>query len=502
MLFNSLQYLIFFPVVVLFYFAIPYNKRWILLLLSSLYFYMCWKPEYVIILIISILINYYAAIQMSKHKTVRKRKYYLFLSLVTNIGFLFMFKYYNFLGGSINEFLNSYNIMYNIPSFKLLLPVGISFYTFQTMGYSIDVFKNKTKPEEHLGIFAVYVSFFPQLISGPIERSGSLLPQFRKNFDPEYYSITDGLKLMLWGFFKKIVIADRLAVIVNNVFDNVHGHDSLSLMITTFIFAIQIYCDFSGYSDIAIGSAQVMGYKLMNNFKRPYHSENIAEFWRRWHISLTTWFRDYVFLPLSYSVSRKLPSEKYSGIKTEYIIYSYSTILTFLLSGIWHGANWTFFLWGSLHGFYLIFGKLTRKYRKKISFFIFKNNYSTLRKYSNIFITFTLVCFAWIFFRANNLSDSIFIIKTILTGSGFHFSFVYYKETILSLGLEMYELVIAIISLIILETFSILQGRYSIRIALRNKPVALRWSIYFSLLTIVLLWGYSSSQAEFIYFQF
>ena len=252
----------FFPIVVFLYFMIPYSKRWILLLSSSFYFYMCWKPEYVILLILSITINYFTALQMGKQKDKLIKKIILILTLVVNIGILALFKYYNFISSSVTEFLSTFNIMYNLPSLKLLLPVGISFYTFQTMGYSIDVYRGKIQPEKHFGIFGVYVSFFPQLIAGPIERSTSLLPQFKKKFNADYSNITDGSKLMLWGFFKKIVIADRLAVVVNNVYDNVPEHDSIAFVIATFFFAFQIYCDFSGYSDIAIGSAHVMGYKF------------------------------------------------------------------------------------------------------------------------------------------------------------------------------------------------------------------------------------------------
>ena len=492
----------FFPIVVFLYFMIPYSKRWILLLSSSFYFYMCWKPEYVILLILSITINYFTALQMGKQKDKLIKKIILILTLVVNIGILALFKYYNFISSSVTEFLSTFNIMYNLPSLKLLLPVGISFYTFQTMGYSIDVYRGKIQPEKHFGIFGVYVSFFPQLIAGPIERSTSLLPQFKKKFNADYSNITDGSKLMLWGFFKKIVIADRLAVVVNNVYDNVPEHDSIAFVIATFFFAFQIYCDFSGYSDIAIGSAHVMGYKLMDNFKQPYYSKNIAEFWKYWHISLSSWLRDYVFLPLSFSISRKLPNERYLGIKTDYIIYMYATLITFLISGIWHGANWTFIVWGLLHGTYLVIGKLTHKIRKKMSYSFFKGNFLTLRKSFNVIFTFILVCFAWIFFRANNISDSLLIIHRIISGFTAVFDMMLLKQSIETLGLEKYELTIGIFSIVLLELFHILQKHGSIRHLLRSKPLLVRWALYFSLILLILLLGYSSEQAEFIYFQF
>ena len=489
MLFNSLQFLIFFPIVVFLYYLIPFSKRWIVLLISSYYFYMCWKPEYIILIVVSTLIDYYAALHMGKHKEKSKRKKFLLLSLFSNLGLLFAFKYFNFFNNSFGELFDSFNLMYNVPSFNLLLPVGISFYTFQTLSYSIDVYRGKKEPEKHLGIFAVYVSFFPQLVAGPIERSTTLLPQFRKKISPNYNNITNGLKLMLWGFFKKIVIADRLAVAVNNVYNNVHEHTPLAFVIATFFFAIQIYCDFSGYSDIAIGSAQVMGYNLMDNFKRPYFSKNIAEFWSRWHISLSTWFKDYLYIPLG--------GNRASKLRVYFNLY-----ITFLISGIWHGANWTFIIWGSLHGFYLIFGKMTYKFRKNLSNKLFKNKFYALRKYSNIAITFIFVCFAWIFFRANNLSDSFFIIKNIILNISSFFNINVYRNTFFSLGLEAYELGIVIISILLLEAFHLLQRHQSIRYMLKNRPILIRWILYFSLILIVLLWGYSSEQTEFIYFQF
>jgi alginate O-acetyltransferase complex protein AlgI len=450
---------------------------------------MCWRPEYIILIIVSTLIDYYAAIQMGKYSEKAKKKKFLLLSLFSNLGLLFAFKYFNFFNNSFNELFDSFNIMYNVPTFNLLLPVGISFYTFQTLSYSIDVYKGKKEPEKHLGIFAVYVSFFPQLVAGPIERSTTLLPQFRKKISPNYNNITDGLKLMMWGFFKKIVIADRLAVVVNNVYNNVHDHNSLSYTIATLFFAFQIYCDFSGYSDIAIGASQVMGYNLMDNFKRPYYSKNIAEFWRRWHISLSTWFKDYLYIPLG--------GNRVSKARIYFNLY-----LTFLISGIWHGANWTFVMWGSLHGFYLIFGKITYNFRTYLSQKIFNHKFNNFRQYFNIITTFILVCFAWIFFRANNLSDGFYIIKNILLNSTSLLDISSYKETFATLGLETYELVIAFVSIILLETFHLLQRHQSIRHMLRDKPLAIRWSIYFALILLVLLWGYSSEQAEFIYFQF
>ena len=298
MLFNSTQFIIFFPIVVSIYFLLPHRMRWFMLLTASYYFYMCWKAEYLLLILISTFIDYFAAIQMSKQSVQSKRKIYLILSLVVNLGLLFGFKYFNFFNDSLRTIFNQFNIFYDVPAFKVLLPVGISFYTFQTLSYTIDVYRGKRDPEKHLGIFALYVAFFPQLVAGPIERSTRLIPQLRKKYNFDYDRVTDGLKLMLWGFFKKVVIADRIAVIVNQVYNNPHDAAGFPFLIGTYLFAFQIYCDFSGYSDIAIGAAKIFGINLMENFRRPYFAKSIREFWQRWHISLSTWFRDYLYLSL------------------------------------------------------------------------------------------------------------------------------------------------------------------------------------------------------------
>ena len=287
-LFNSWQFFLFLLIVALLYFIFPYRHRWIVLLLASYYFYICWKPEYGILLIISTCIDYFSGIMMGREELKEKRKKYLIISIISNLGLLFTFKYYNFFNLSITSFLTNFNIFYNLPYSQLLLPVGISFYTFQTLSYSIDVYHGKINPEKRFGIFALYVVFFPQLVAGPIERASRLLPQFYNKYDFDYKRVTDGLKLIVWGLFKKVVIADRLSVFVEQVYGTPYEYQGISLIIATVFFAFQIYCDFSGYSDIAIGSAQILGFKLMDNFRRPYFSKSIPVCWQRWHISLST----------------------------------------------------------------------------------------------------------------------------------------------------------------------------------------------------------------------
>ena len=483
MLFNSLQYLIFFPLVVGAYFLIPYRFRWILLLMASYYFYMAWKPAYIILIIISTLIDYFAGIMMGRTDDKKKRKKYLILSLVSNLSLLFLFKYFNFFNDSAKTVLEYLNIPFYLPQFRLLLPMGISFYTFQTMSYSIDVYNGVIKPEKHLGIFALYVTFFPQLVAGPIERSENLLPQFREKHDFDYDLATNGLKLIAWGLFKKVVIADRVAILVNTVYNNVHDYTGLPLILATILFAFQIYCDFSGYSDIAIGSAQFMGYRLMENFRRPYFSKSISEFWRRWHISLSTWFKDYIYIPLG-------------GNRVSKWKWQLNLATVFLISGLWHGASWTFVVWGAIHGFYQIFSIWTSSIRKKIVKLIGLDKIPTLHSILQIILTFTLVCFGWIFFRANNISDAIYVIKNMFINIG-------NGVPIDQLGLDSFQLKVAFLSIGVMELVHLIQEykKKTIREIISTKPIWIRWSLYYILVLCIILLGTFGSQ-EFIYFQF
>jgi len=315
---------------------------------------MAWMPEYAIILVISTIIDFFCGYKMNSITEQAQKKSYLYLSLISNLGILFTFKYFNFFKTISTDILAQFHIEQALPTFPLLLPMGISFYTFQTMSYSIDVYHEKVKAEKHLGIFALFVTFFPQLVAGPIERSGNLLPQFYKHTKFEYERITSGLKLMAWGFFKKIVIADRLAQFVNYVYNDPYEYQGIYLVTATIFFAFQIYCDFSAYSDIAIGSARVLGFDLMKNFNRPYFSKSIDEFWKNWHISLSTWFKDYIYIPLG-------------GNRVVKWRWYYNLFITFLISGFWHGANWTFVVWGALHGFYLVFSHATKNIRNNLA---------------------------------------------------------------------------------------------------------------------------------------
>ncbi|MBE7442727.1 MAG: MBOAT family protein [Flavobacteriales bacterium] len=400
MLFNSFEFLLFFIVVTTAYFTFQHKYRWILLLISSYFFYGYWEIKYLSIIVISTLIDFYIGIKIYESSSQHIKRFYLYISLLSNLGILFVFKYFNFFIENASELIKIKNPSFELPLMELLLPVGISFYTFQTMSYSIDNYNEKIKPERHLGIFALFVTFFPQLVAGPIERASNLLPQFHKKQLFDYDRISNGLGLMLWGLFKKVVIADRLAIVVNEIYNNPNDYNGLTLVVGTIFFAFQIYCDFSGYSDIAIGAARVLGFDLMKNFNYPYFSKSINEFWKRWHISLSTWFRDYVYIPLG--GNRRIKWRWY-----------YNLFITFLISGLWHGANWTFIVWGIIHGTILIIETITIK--KETSNNKFKNGLLMLK-------TFIIVCLSWVFFRANNIQDAFSILTHIFDFGSYSFT--------------------------------------------------------------------------------
>lgn len=491
MLFNSLHYLIFLPVVAAVCFILPFKFRWIWLLAASFYFYMAWKWEYAFLMIAAILINYFAGLLIEKSRRRGWRKFYMLAGVTLTFLMLFIFKYFNFFNSSVRALFERFGADYPIGAHSLLLPVGISFYTFQTLSYTIDVYRGKEKTQHHPGIFALYVSFFPQLVAGPIERSTNLMPQLAKRTSFDLQRALDGAKLILWGLFKKIVIADRLAVLVNTVFNNIGGYTGFEFVTAIVFFAFQIYCDFSGYSDIAIGSAQILGYRLMDNFNRPYFSKSISEFWKRWHISLSTWFRDYLYIPLGGS---RVPVGRW------YL----NLFITFLVSGIWHGANWTFVFWGALNGFYMVaetaLSKKTREFEIKTG--LFKRR-RTLRL-MKVSFTFLLVLFAWIFFRANSLSDAFYVISKIPAEFGRTLrEIALLDETALKrMGMERAEFVISLAVIAFMEIVHLMQRHKGIRTMLKEKPLVLRYAVYGALALGTLAFGTYINSASFIYFQF
>jgi alginate O-acetyltransferase complex protein AlgI len=351
MLFNSIDYLIFLPAVIILFYLIPHKYRWIMLLAASYYFYMCWRVEYILLIVTSTMVDYWAGLKMSEKVTQKERKPYLWLSLLVNLGLLFYFKYYGFFVGNLNELFSQFNLLINFQYMNILLPVGISFYTFQTLSYSIDIYRGNAKAEKHLGYFALYVTYFPQLVAGPIERSTRLLPQLRNKPKVSKEDIKFGVNKILLGFFKKLVIADNLAPYVNETYGNLEGSNGTQVYLATLFFGFQIFCDFSGYTDIAMGSARLMGVKLMENFKRPLWQSNLSDFWARWHISLTTWIRDYIYVPL-----RRAGKD----VRGNTLYAAFSTIFIMVIIGFWHGASWTFIVFGLAHGALLILQRLTK----------------------------------------------------------------------------------------------------------------------------------------------
>ena len=447
---------------------------------------MSWNPIYIVLILFSTVVDYFVAIQLDKSTRKRQRQWLLGLSLLANLGLLFTFKYYNFFNSAIEDTLLLLGYEYSYSVLNVLLPVGISFYTFQTLSYTIDIYKGRQRAQKHFGKFALFVSFFPQLVAGPIERSTHLLPQFDKKFDFDYLRITDGLKLMFWGLFKKIVIADRLAIIVNQVYNNAPDYDGFALALATVFFAFQIFCDFSGYSDIAIGCAKVFGFDLMKNFNKPYYAKSISEFWKRWHISLSTWFRDYVYIPLG-------------GNRTSKGRWYANLFITFFVSGIWHGANWTFLIWGALHGFYLIAAIILSPVKNWMYHKLGVADHSRLPvKVWQTGTTFLLVCFAWIFFRANSASDAFLIVGRILS---MEFNPSVWIDSLYQIGIDKNGLVIAVLSIGIMEIVHLLDRDESFIQKLNRLKTYQRWGLYYLFVLYFLFFGSFGNQ-DFIYFQF
>jgi len=478
MLFNSLQFLIFFPVVTGIYFLLPHRFRWIHLLLASCIFYCAFIPVYILILIFTIVIDYFAGI-LIEGGTGKNKKAFLTASIIANVGVLAFFKYYNFFIENVDALFQSFNMPLDIPLLSIILPVGLSFHTFQAMSYTIEIYRGNQKAERHFGIYALYVMFYPQLVAGPIERPQNLLHQFKEPHSFSSDNLLSGLRLMLWGFFKKVVIADRLAMYVDTVYDDPGNYHYLNLIIATLFYSIQIYCDFSGYSDIAIGAARTMGFNLMTNFNRPYFATNIREFWNRWHISLSTWFRDYVYVPLG---------GNRSGIAKMY----FNLTVVFLLSGLWHGANWTFIIWGSLHVVYFCFYTIAKV---KLKFNLPK---SLVLNFISAAFTFSLVSFAWIFFRAQNTTDALIIVEHIFS----RFSEVEFQPVVFNAAqITRFGITSISISVFIIALMLLAESKFSPRMDdIHSKPLTDLAFCSLSL-SLIILFGVFQ-KASFIYFQF
>ncbi len=480
MLFNSVEFLFFFPFVTILFFISPHSYRWFILLVASCVFYSAFIPIYLFVLFFTILVDYIAGLYIEKSTGILKR-IYLIISLVCNLGILVYFKYYNFFIGSLNELFSFINLSYNIKLISIILPIGLSFHTFQAMSYTIEVYRGNQRAERHFGYYALYVMFYPQLVAGPIERPQNILHQFHIEKFFEYPKVISGLKLMLWGLFKKVVIADRISVLTDLTYSSPHSHSSLALLLSIILFSFQIYCDFSGYSDIAIGCARVMGFDLMKNFNNPYSSSNISQFWSKWHISLSTWFRDYLYIPLG-------------GNKKSSLITYRNILIVFLLSGLWHGANYTFLIWGGIHGFILIIYNAFIRNSELNKMLLRYNAYKVM---SQIF-TFSLVSIAWVFFRANNLSDALYILNSIPEG------FLTLMTSIINfrisnpIPVSNSVILISITFILLMQFFEMYKSSI---VKYLSGNLYYRWIFYYLIVFTILFFGVFEDR-QFIYFQF
>lgn len=488
MLFNSIDFLVFFPIVVSIFFVIPSKLRCAWLLVASYYFYMSWNPKYALLIALSTVITYLSGILIERCAKAGHKKLVVAGSLISNLMILAVFKYVNFGLHTIGIFLNSFGIQFTEKKLDLLLPVGISFYTFQALSYTLDVYREKITAEKNIVRYALFVSFFPQLVAGPIERSGNLLRQIQAVDKAKlwnYSRIKEGILLMLWGLFQKLVIADRAAILVNQVYYNYLDYGFLEITIATILFAFRIYCDFGGYTNIARGAARVMGFELMQNFRQPYLACNIKDFWKRWHISLTSWFTDYLYIPLG--GNRKGDLRKYVNI-----------MIVFAVSGLWHGASWNFIVWGVLHGLYQVIGNIVMRVKEKIAITPLCSEMSFSRRLGKRIVTFCLVDFAWIFFAAYSLNHAVSLLGQM---------FVTFQTTsIYELGLNRGNWFILCFALAILGIVDAFHEKgKSLFLLVEKQTIWFRWLLYLGLLWVTIMFGiygvgYDTSQ--FIYFQF
>ena len=497
MLFNSMEFLIFFPCVCLLYFLIPHRLRYLFLLACSYFFYMCWNPEYAFLMLTSTAITYASGLLIdsaekieAQDRRIRRKKLYVTLSFLSNLSILFFFKYYGFAAGTMTRLLGAAGLEVQIPQFDVILPVGISFYTFQALSYTVDVYRKEIYAERNFFKYALFVSFFPQLVAGPIERSKNLLIQINEKHTFQFERVREGLLLMLYGFFQKVVLAEYLARIVDNVYNTYTERTGFQLLVATVCFAFQIYCDFGSYSNIAIGAAKVMGFRLMENFNTPYFAVSVADFWRRWHISLSTWFRDYLYIPLG--GNRKGKMRKWVNL-----------MIVFLASGLWHGASWHFVVWGGLNGAFQVVGSWLKPLRKRLMRLLHVDENAPSHKLLQMLLTFTLIDFSWIFFRAA-FRQGLSILKTML---GFReANWFTWGHNLEVMGLTPSTRNVLVLSLLILLIADICKYRgISIIQWLCRQGVWLRWLVYYAAIFGILIFGVYGpgfDASQFIYFQF
>jgi len=478
MLFNSLNFAIFLPIVFILYWFVV-NKKFehqnILLLASSYFFYACWDWRFLALLMFSTVLDYCTGIKMSRATTQNSKKFWFWLSICINLGFLAVFKYYNFFAASFADAISNLGLQASPWTLNLILPVGISFYTFHGLSYVIDIYRDRIKAEKNIIDYAVFVSFFPLLVAGPIERATHLLPQIQKKRTFNYADAVDGLRQILWGLFKKVVIADQCAEYANVIFNNADDYSGSTLLLGAFLFAFQIYGDFSGYSDIALGTARLFGINLLKNFDFPYFSRDIAEFWRRWHISLSTWFRDYLYIPLG-------------GSKGGTWMKIRNTFIIFLVSGFWHGANWTFIIWGLLNAVFIMPSIIFNTNRNNLDTVAKGKHLPSIKEFFSILVTFTLTVLTWVFFRAQNLTHAISYLRSVFSESLFTIP-----------QIKPVSVLLFIMVFILIEWFG-KERNYALENFGFRWPRIVRKVFYYVL--VILIISFSGNEQEFIYFQF
>jgi len=482
MLFNSIGFAIFLPIIFFLYwfvFTKNYKYQNALLLISSYFFYACWDWRFTFLLVFSTALDYYSGIKMAEAKSKSLKKFYFAASIIINLGFLATFKYYNFFANSFADAVSHFGVHVSPWTLMIILPVGISFYTFHGLSYVIDIYNDKIKPERNFIDYSVFVSFFPLLVAGPIERATHLLPQIQRERTFDYTRAVDGLRQILWGLFKKVVIADQSAGFANLIFNNSANYNGSAHLLGAVFFTFQIYCDFSGYSDIALGTARLFGIELLKNFAFPYFSRDIAEFWRRWHISLSTWFRDYLYIPLGGSKAGTLTKVR-------------NTFIIFIVSGFWHGANWTFIMWGFINALFIMPSILFKTNRKNLDTVAEGKNLPTLRELLSILMTFGLTVFAWIFFRAENISHAFDYLRRLFSKSLFAVPNILGKTSAATL-------VLVICLFVLIEWFG-REKRYAIEYLGQKVRPSIRWAFYYIL--ILMIFFYTGEKQQFIYFQF
>lgn len=495
MLFNSAQFLIFFPLVVLLYFVCPDKLKNYLLLIASYYFYMCWNAEYALLILTTTILTFLSGLVIEKvrnsdHENRSKAKLAVAASFVLNIGILFYFKYTNFALGLLGGLLGRIGISFTVPFFDIILPVGISFYTFQALSYTMDVYRGDIYAESNFFKYALFVSFFPQLVAGPIERSKNLLKQLKPHkFD--FDNFREGFLLMLWGYFLKLVLADRIAIFVDAVYGDYETYAGMYIVVATMLFAVQIYCDFAGYSVIAMGAAQILGIRLMENFNAPYLSTTVAEFWRKWHISLTSWFRDYLYIPLGGSRKGKL--RKYINV-----------MIVFLVSGLWHGANLSFVLWGGLNGLYQVIGSVLEPVRFRLRKILGVRTENIGYKVCGAIVTFIFVDFAWLFFRADSMTAARHIVHNMITVRNPWVLFDH--SSLYQCGLDEKNFSLMLIAIFILFVVDLCKKKgIVIRKVIMEQDYWVKWIVIPVIICFILvfgIWGPGYNEANFIYFQF